>query len=176
MLRGANRPLVIAGGGGHYSGAVESLRLFAEQCRLPVVETVAGKSSLRWDHPNFVGPIGVTGSTSANEMAAEADVVLAVGTRLQDFTTGSWSVFRNPGMRLVILNAAPLRRGQAHGAIRWSPTPRRGLEALAEALGELAVHRRSGSPKASSSTRRGTPISTRRRRRPHQGEPPRTRP
>ncbi len=106
VLSTANRPVVIAGGGVHYAQAEGNLRRFAERHNLPVVETVAGKTCLVWDHPNFVGPIGVTGASSANEMAAEADVVLAVGTRLLDFTTGSWSVFHNEQMRLISINTA----------------------------------------------------------------------
>src|SRR6266545_2688025 len=90
LLRSARSPLVVAGGGVHYSLAEDELARFAEDHGLPVVETVAGKSSLTWDHPSFAGPIGVTGSSSANALAGDADVVLAVGTRLQDFTTGSW--------------------------------------------------------------------------------------
>ncbi|HEX2368026.1 MAG TPA: 3D-(3,5/4)-trihydroxycyclohexane-1,2-dione acylhydrolase (decyclizing) [Acidimicrobiia bacterium] len=135
VLRSSTRPLVIAGGGVHYSGAVESLRRFAEDCRLPVVETVAGKSSLRWDHPNLAGPIGVTGSTSANELAADADVVLAVGTRMQDFTTGSWSVFRNPALRLVMLNVAP-HDAAKHLAVPLVADAGRGLDELAGALAD----------------------------------------
>jgi 3D-(3,5/4)-trihydroxycyclohexane-1,2-dione acylhydrolase (decyclizing) len=106
LLREAQKPLVIAGGGVHYSLAENELSRFALDHRLPVVETVAGKSSLVADHPCFVGPIGVTGADAANRLAAEADVVLAVGTRLQDFTTGSWTVFANEDMRLIGLNAA----------------------------------------------------------------------
>jgi 3D-(3,5/4)-trihydroxycyclohexane-1,2-dione acylhydrolase (decyclizing) len=104
VIAGAGTPLIIAGGGVHYSGAIEALTSLAERRRIPVVETVAGKAVVLADHPNFAGPIGVTGSTSANALAAEADVVIAVGTRLQDFTTGSWSVFRNEDMRLVSIN------------------------------------------------------------------------
>jgi 3D-(3,5/4)-trihydroxycyclohexane-1,2-dione acylhydrolase (decyclizing) len=103
-LAGAERPLIIAGGGVHYSGAVAELTAFAERHGIPVTETVAGKATLLADHPNFAGPLGVTGSTSANALAASADVVLAVGTRLQDFTTGSWSVFHNEEMTLISIN------------------------------------------------------------------------
>lgn len=103
-LAGAERPLIIAGGGVHYSGAVAELTAFAERHGIPVTETVAGKATLLADHPNFAGPLGVTGSTSANALAESADVVLAVGTRLQDFTTGSWSVFRNEDMTLISIN------------------------------------------------------------------------
>src|SRR5262249_45320643 len=83
----ASKPLIIAGGGVHYSQAEDALRAFAEKHNIPVVETVAGKATLVASHPLNAGPVGVTGSTSANAMAAEADVVIAVGTRLQDFTT-----------------------------------------------------------------------------------------
>ncbi len=106
LLATAERPLLIAGGGVHYSGAVDTVRVFAERHGIPVVETVAGKATLTHDHPNYAGPIGVTGSTAANAMAEQADVVLAVGTRLQDFTTGSWSVFRDPDVQFVGINTA----------------------------------------------------------------------
>jgi 3D-(3,5/4)-trihydroxycyclohexane-1,2-dione acylhydrolase (decyclizing) len=105
-LAAAVKPLIIAGGGVHYSFAEDALREFAEIHNVPVVETVAGKASLVAAHPLNAGPIGVTGGTSANALAAEADVVLAIGTRLQDFTTGSWTVFRNPGVRFVGLNTS----------------------------------------------------------------------
>ncbi len=105
-LRAAERPLVIAGGGVHYSLAETEFRSFVETHGLPVVETVAGKSCLTAAHPCYVGPIGVTGSDQANRLAAEADVVLCVGTRLQDFTTGSWTVFGNESVKLIGLNAA----------------------------------------------------------------------
>ncbi len=76
-----------------YSGAVAELTAFAEAHGIPVVETIAGRANLLADHPLNIGPLGVTGSDSANAIAGAADVVLAVGTRLQDFTTGSWTVF-----------------------------------------------------------------------------------
>jgi 3D-(3,5/4)-trihydroxycyclohexane-1,2-dione acylhydrolase (decyclizing) len=133
VLKAAERPLLIAGGGVHYSLATEQLAAFAERHGVPVVETVAGKSSLPWDHPMFAGPIGVTGSTSANALAGEADVVLAVGTRLQDFTTGSWSVFGDERLRLIALNAA--RHDVAkHLAVPLVADARRGLEELDAAL------------------------------------------
>ncbi len=102
-LRSARRPLIVAGGGVHYSLAEDELRAFAEAHAIPVAETVAGKSCLLADHALYVGPIGVTGCDHANRLAAEADVVLAVGTRLQDFTTGSWTVF-GEDTRIVTLN------------------------------------------------------------------------
>ena len=106
VLRNAKQPLIIAGGGVHYSLAAAELARFAERHNIPIAETIAGRAAIVHDHALNVGPIGVSGGTSANAMAAAADVVLAVGTRLQDFTTGSWSAFRNPGLRLICLNAA----------------------------------------------------------------------
>jgi len=105
VIRSAARPLIIAGGGVHYSGAAAQLGAFAERHNVPVVETVAGKASLLAGHPLNAGPIGVTGCRSANTLAAEADVVIAVGTRLGDFTTGSWTGF-DAAARVVGVNAA----------------------------------------------------------------------
>ena len=85
--------MIIAGGGVQYSRAVAELTRFADDHQLPVVETIAGRANMLNDHPLNIGPIGVTGSDSANAIAEQADVILAVGTRLQDFTTGSWTAF-----------------------------------------------------------------------------------
>ena len=106
LLRAARKPLIIGGGGVHYSLAAAELASFAERRGIPVVETLAGRALLAHDHPMNAGPIGPTGSQSANALAKEADLVLAVGTRLQDFITASWSGFQNPEMRLVAINAA----------------------------------------------------------------------
>lgn len=105
-LATAERPLIIAGGGVHYSLAEAALTAFAERHNIPVTETVAGRTTLVAHHPLNAGPIGVTGCTSANALAAEADVVVAVGTRLQDFTTGSWTVFANEQVRFIGINTA----------------------------------------------------------------------
>ena len=102
-LRNAHRPLLIAGGGVLYSeGGTAELRRFADTHHVPVAETQAGKSALPWDHPLQAGSIGVTGASSANALASDADVVIAVGTRLQDFTTGSRSLF--PRAKLISIN------------------------------------------------------------------------
>lgn len=106
LLRSAKRPLIVAGGGVIYSEATETLRILAELTGIPVAETQAGKGSLRFDHPQAVGAIGATGSTSANALAREADVVLGVGTRWSDFTTASHSIFANPSVRFVNVNIA----------------------------------------------------------------------
>jgi 3D-(3,5/4)-trihydroxycyclohexane-1,2-dione acylhydrolase (decyclizing) len=134
----ARNPLIIAGGGVHYSGAVARLTDFAERRGIPVTETVAGKSTVLADHPNFAGPIGVTGSTAANLLAAEADVVLAIGTRLQDFTTGSWSVFRNETMKLIAINAARFD-AHKHRAISVVGDALVSLEMIDAGLGDYAA-------------------------------------
>jgi 3D-(3,5/4)-trihydroxycyclohexane-1,2-dione acylhydrolase (decyclizing) len=133
-IRAARSPLVIAGGGVHYSGACAELGRFAEAFGLPVAETQAGKSALPHDHPHNMGAIGVTGSSAANAIAAGADVVIAVGTRLQDFTTGSRALLRNPACRIVGLNVAA-HDAAKHGALALVCDARAGLEELARALG-----------------------------------------
>jgi 3D-(3,5/4)-trihydroxycyclohexane-1,2-dione acylhydrolase (decyclizing) len=104
VLRDARRPLVIAGGGVRHSEAEEALRALAASCRLPVAETSAGKGALAADFPWLVGGIGVNGTRTANELARTADVVLCVGTRLSDFTTGSRTLFAREGVRFVAIN------------------------------------------------------------------------
>jgi 3D-(3,5/4)-trihydroxycyclohexane-1,2-dione acylhydrolase (decyclizing) len=104
VLRKASAPLIIGGGGVHYSEATAALDRFATAHGIPVAETQAGKSALPHDHPLNLGAIGVTGTSAANEAAQSADVVLAVGTRMQDFTTGSWALFRHPECQLIGLN------------------------------------------------------------------------
>src|SRR6202171_5610821 len=130
-LAGALRPVIIAGGGVLYGGASEALRAFAEGHGVPVCETQAGKSSLAWDHPLQLGSVGVTGSPAANALASEADLILAVGTRLADFITGSNSLF--PKARLVSLNVNPFDATKARG-IPFQSDARLGLEALTKAL------------------------------------------
>jgi len=131
-LRRAERPLIVAGGGVLYAGAAETLAGFAARHGIPVAETQAGKGSLPWDHPQNVGGIGVTGSSAANALAEEADVVLAVGTRLQDFTTGSRALLAG-GDRLIQLNVAAFDAGK-HGAEPLVGDSRRTLEDLDRAL------------------------------------------
>lgn len=106
-LKAATRPVIIAGGGVLYSGAAATLVDFAETHNIPVAETQAGKSSIPASHPLAVGSIGVTGTSAANALAEQTDLVLAVGTRLQDFTTGSWALFKNPKRRIVGINVQP---------------------------------------------------------------------
>ena len=105
LLKTAKKPLIISGGGVRYSLAEGALADFAAKRGIPVVETIAGKGALTHDHPVHAGPIGIVGSTSANALAKEADVILAIGTRLQDFTTGSWTAFAEDA-RFISVNAA----------------------------------------------------------------------
>ncbi len=133
-LRNAQRPLVVAGGGVRYSMAEAELAAFAERFRLPVAETIAGRSTLIHDHPCNVGPIGVIGSDSANALAREADVVLAIGTRLQDFTTASWTAFGHDA-RFVSINAARFDAVK-HRAVAVVADAREALSELGEALGD----------------------------------------
>lgn len=133
-IRAASNPVIVAGGGVHYSGAAAELAAFAEAHGIPVVETQAGKSALPWDHPLNLGPIGVTGASSANAVCATADLVLGVGTRFQDFTTGSWSLFSRPGRRLVSLNVAAYD-ALKHGALPLQADARTALVELGAALG-----------------------------------------
>ena len=133
-IRAALKPVIVAGGGVHYSGAQEALRNFAEAHGIPVIETQAGKSALPWDHPLNFGPVGVTGADSANAIAAEADLVIGVGTRFQDFTTGSWALFRHPGRKLLSLNVQPYD-GSKHGSLPLIADAKIGLEMLSKAIG-----------------------------------------
>jgi 3D-(3,5/4)-trihydroxycyclohexane-1,2-dione acylhydrolase (decyclizing) len=105
-IRAARRPLLVAGGGTIYSEATDALRTFCDATGIPVGETQAGKGSLAYDHPSCLGAIGATGTSAANRIAAEADLVLGIGTRYSDFTTASKTAFRNPGVRFVNVNVA----------------------------------------------------------------------
>ncbi len=134
LLRDARRPLVVTGGGVLYSGAEAALGRFCAEHGIPSGETQAGKSSLRASHPMNMGGIGVCGSSAANQLAAEADLVLAIGTRLQDFTTGSRSVFTGPGVRIVGLNTQPFDAAK-HGALPLVADAAAGLAALEAGLG-----------------------------------------
>ncbi len=136
LLKAAKSPVIVAGGGVHYADACAALQSFAEAHQIPVVESQAGKSALAWDHPLNLGPVGVTGAGCANEVCAGADLVLGVGTRFQDFTTGSWSLFQNPARTLVSLNVAAYD-AMKHGAEPLCCDARVGLELLGAALGDL---------------------------------------
>ncbi len=134
-IKSAKTPLIIAGGGVHYSGACEALKAFAETHQIPVAETQAGKSALPWDHPLNLGSIGVTGSAASNAVAEAADVIIALGTRMQDFTTGSWSLFKNPDRRFLAVNVAPYDTHK-HNSLPLVADARMALEDMSAGLGD----------------------------------------
>src|SRR5450759_84387 len=104
MIRASKRPMIVAGGGVIYADATEALRSFVDATGIPVGETMAGKGSLRWDHPLNLGAVGATGTLAANRIAHDADLVIGIGTRYSDFTTASKTAFQNPDVRFINLN------------------------------------------------------------------------
>ncbi len=132
LLQQASRPMIIAGGGVQYSGAVEQLKNLAETHQIPIVETIAGRANLVATHPLNIGPIGVTGSDSANAIAEKADVILAVGTRLQDFTTGSWTAFSKDA-QFISINVGRHDAGK-HRALPVVADAQMALPELAQAI------------------------------------------
>ena len=137
-LKAAKKPLIIAGGGVLYADAMDDLAAFTSGHGIPFATTQAGKGVLPWDHPMNAGAIGVTGTSAANTLAAEADLVLGIGTRLQDFITGSRSLFANPRHRLIQLNVTVFDGGK-HGAEPLICDARAGIKALDDALGDHAA-------------------------------------
>lgn len=133
-LKAAKKPLIVAGGGVLYSRASEELAKFSAATGIPVSETQGGKSSLPDDDALNMAAVGVTGTSAANRLAEEADVVLAVGTRLQDFTTGSWSLFKAEGKTIIGLNVQAFDAGK-HRALPLVADAREGLAELGTAIG-----------------------------------------
>jgi 3D-(3,5/4)-trihydroxycyclohexane-1,2-dione acylhydrolase (decyclizing) len=138
LLRGARRPLLVAGGGAIYSEATEQLRALVEATGIPVAETQAGKGSLPYDHPCQLGAVGVTGTRAANAIAREADVVVGVGTRWTDFTTASHTAFAHPDVRFVNINVAAFDAGK-HAGVPLVADARVALAQLAAALAGFRV-------------------------------------
>ena len=138
VIRDAARPLLIAGGGAIYSEATEALQRLAGRTGIPVAETQAGKGSVPFDHPGALGAIGSTGTPGANRVAAEADVVIAVGTRFSDFTTASRTAFQNPAVRFVNVNIAELDSHKL-GGLALTGDARATLDALDARLGGWTV-------------------------------------
>lgn len=134
-IRAAKRPLIVAGGGVVYAGAEDTLKAFAERHRIPLVETQAGKGAVDWGDPLNYGAPGVTGTDAGNALAAEADVVIGVGTRFQDFTTGSWTAFAHPDRRLISINLAGYDAAK-HGAMPVVGDAKVVLDKIGAALGD----------------------------------------
>jgi 3D-(3,5/4)-trihydroxycyclohexane-1,2-dione acylhydrolase (decyclizing) len=133
IIRSAQRPLIIAGGGVIYSEATTELAQFAERFGIPVCETQAGKGSLPWNHPLNVGPVGANGGLAANRLAAQADLVLLIGTRFADFTSASRTAFQNPDVRFAAINVAAFDAHKA-GSMPLVGDARATIEALGERL------------------------------------------
>lgn len=135
LIRAAKRPLVVAGGGVVYSHATQALREFVAQTGIPVGETHAGRGALPSDHAGALGAIGATGSAAANRLAADADLVIGVGTRWSDFTTSSKSAFQDPGVRFVNVNVCAFDAAK-HAGLQLVGDARTTLSALSDALGD----------------------------------------
>ena len=132
-IRSSRAPLIIAGGGVLYSDASNALRQFAEATGIAVAETQAGKGAIAWDHPLALGGVGVTGTRAANRMARQADLVIAIGTRLTDFTTMSNSLFEHPSVRFAAINLCEMDAFK-RGAIPVVADARAAIEEIAPAL------------------------------------------
>src|SRR5687768_14324172 len=138
VIRSARRPLVVAGGGVIYSHATDALDAFATATGIPVGQTQAGKGALPFDHPQSVGAVGSTGTTAANALARETDVVIGIGTRYQDFTTASRTAFSDPGVRFVNVNVASMDAVK-HAGVTVQADAREALTALTAALSGWSV-------------------------------------
>jgi 3D-(3,5/4)-trihydroxycyclohexane-1,2-dione acylhydrolase (decyclizing) len=133
-IRGAQKPFIIAGGGVIYSGAEQALRRLVELTGIPVGTSQAGGGSLNWDHPQYLGGVGATGTTAANRLAAEADLIIGIGTRYSDFTTGSRTAFQNPDVTFVNINIASFDAYKHGTQLPVIADARETLEALSDAL------------------------------------------
>ncbi|GGF31201.1 3D-(3,5/4)-trihydroxycyclohexane-1,2-dione acylhydrolase (decyclizing) [Subtercola lobariae] len=138
-IRGAKRPLIVAGGGLLYSSAEDALRAFVEATGIPVGSSQAGGGVLNWDHPQNLGGIGATGTLAANRIAAEADVIIGIGTRYSDFTTASRTAFQNPDVQFVNINVASFDAYKHGTQLPVIADAREALEALATELADLRI-------------------------------------
>jgi len=138
VIRAAKKPLIVAGGGVIYSDASDALAAFCEKTGIPVGQSQAGKGALPYDHPQSVGAIGSTGTTAANALATEADVVIGIGTRYSDFTSASRTAFNNPDVKFVNVNVASIDAVK-QGGVSVVSDAREAVEALGVALGDYSV-------------------------------------
>jgi len=138
-IKAAKSPVIVAGGGVIYSEAEAELAAFATHHGIPVVETQGGKSALDHDHALNFGPVGVTGGAAANSVCETADLVIGVGTRFQDFTTGSWALFKNPSRKILSINVQAYD-SYKHGALSLTSDARIALQAIGSALGSQVWH------------------------------------
>ena len=153
LIRAARRPLIVAGGGVIYSEAVAALRALVDATGIPVCETQAGRGALVSEHPLSLGAVGATGTSAANRLARDADLVIGIGTRWSDFTTASKSAFQDPGVRFVNVNVAAFDAGKQSG-LPVVGDARVALEQLRDALAGHAC--RTGVGGAGAARRRAT--------------------
>jgi 3D-(3,5/4)-trihydroxycyclohexane-1,2-dione acylhydrolase (decyclizing) len=137
-IRGSRQPLIVAGGGVLYSEATDALRALVDRTAIPMGETMAGKGSLRFDHPLNLGAIGATGTSAANQVARDADLVIGIGTRYSDFTTASKTAFQHPNVRFININVTSFDAAK-HGALALIGDARATLEELLQAVGDYSV-------------------------------------
>ncbi len=135
LISAAKKPVIVAGGGVLYSLASDELTAFADKHGIPVVVTQAGKSAIDERHPLALGSVGVTGTSAANAIAEDADLVIGIGTRFQDFTTGSWALFKNEDLKILSINVAAIDGGK-HGAEPLIADAREALTLISEKLGD----------------------------------------
>ncbi|MCU1480245.1 MAG: iolD [Subtercola sp.] len=138
-IRGAKRPMIVAGGGVLYSSAEDALRDFVQATGIPVGSSQAGGGVLNWDHPQYLGGVGATGTLAANRIASEADVIIGIGTRYSDFTTASRTAFQNPDVQFVNINVASFDAYKHGTQLPVIADAREALEALAAELNGLHI-------------------------------------
>ena len=159
VIRAAKRPLIVAGGGVHYSGATDALAAFCAATGIPVGQTQAGKGTLVFDHPQCLGAIGSTGTTASNAIAAEADLVIGIGTRYSDFTTASRTAFQDPDVAFVNVNVAGIDAVKQSGLLGRRRRAR-DADGADRAAGGPPRRRRPTSTATPRSTRSGSARST----------------
>lgn len=137
-IRASQKPIIVAGGGVHYSEANAALKAFVEKTGIPIGETQAGKGALNYDHPLNLGAIGATGTEGANIIAREADLVIGIGTRYSDFTSASKTAFQNPDVRFININVMEFD-AYKHGAIPLVGDAKVTLEELSEILNDYST-------------------------------------
>jgi len=138
MIKKSKKPLIITGGGAHYSGALEELKKFVHKTHIPIAETFAGKGSLRFDDPHQLGAVGATGTPGANQISEEADLIIGLGTRYSDFTTASKTAFQNPEVKFININITEFDAAK-HGGLMLQGDAKVVLMELMEQLKEFRV-------------------------------------
>ena len=138
MIKESEKPLIIAGGGSHYSGALETLKKFVHKTHIPISETFAGKGALRFDDPHQLGAVGATGTPGANQISEEADLIIGLGTRYSDFTTSSKTAFQNPNVKFVNINITEFDAAK-HGGLMLQGDAKAVLEELMSLLEDYRV-------------------------------------